>query len=245
MLIAVSSMGTSLDAWTGIGFSSCDQFLVVDAKTLELVVVSVPPSQQYSTTVNLYAIRAIAKQGVQVVITGQIKDVCRQTMQTLGMDVIDNVGRMTVRQAVERYAAGGEPAVREHMPPPEMIAVASQGDTMEAPISPRDEACTVFVLLDARTMDFEVVDLAQAESLVQSSVNAVRAAAKAGATVVIAPGLQPACCYALNALAKHPVCALEANRQARGLTRIMEGVQVIGHDGFVELVEQHDVAPWL
>jgi predicted Fe-Mo cluster-binding NifX family protein len=207
MLIAVSSMGSSLDAWTGIGFSSCDQFLVVDDQTMEFIVVSVPSSQQLSGTVNLHAIRAIAKQGAQTVITGPVKDVCRQTMQSLGMDVIDNVGRMTVRQAVEQYAAGGESAVREYVAPPEKIAVASHGDTLEAPISSQDEPCTSFVLVDARTMEFEVVGVAPAESLVQSSVNAVRAAAKAGATVVITPGLQPACCYALNALAIRAVVA--------------------------------------
>ena len=47
------------------------------------------------------------------------------------------------------------------------------------------------------------------------------------------------------ALAAHPVYALEADLEARGLTRIVPGVQVIGYDGFVELVEQHNVAPWI
>jgi tRNA 2-thiouridine synthesizing protein B len=49
----------------------------------------------------------------------------------------------------------------------------------------------------------------------------------------------------LAALANHPVYALEADLQARGLAEVLEGVRVINYDGFVELVEQHDVAPWL
>ena len=48
-----------------------------------------------------------------------------------------------------------------------------------------------------------------------------------------------------TALSSHPVYALDADLQARGLGAVIEGIQVIGFDGFVELVEQHDVAPWL
>jgi tRNA 2-thiouridine synthesizing protein B len=48
-----------------------------------------------------------------------------------------------------------------------------------------------------------------------------------------------------DALAHHPVYALEADLQARGIANVLEGIKVIGYDGFVELVEQHDVAPWL
>lgn len=48
-----------------------------------------------------------------------------------------------------------------------------------------------------------------------------------------------------TALNSHPVYALEADLEARGIQRILDGIQVINYDGFVELVEQHDVAPWL
>jgi len=48
-----------------------------------------------------------------------------------------------------------------------------------------------------------------------------------------------------EALANHPIYALEADLEARGLTKVINGLQVINYDGFVELVEQHDVAPWL
>ena len=50
-------------------------------------------------------------------------------------------------------------------------------------------------------MELEAVQVPQADSLVQASVNAVRAAAAAGATVVITSGLKPECCVALRALA--------------------------------------------
>ena len=52
-----------------------------------------------------------------------------------------------------------------------------------------------------------------------------------------------------EALAGHPVYALKADLDARGLTsrsdRVATGVQVVDYDGFVELVEQHNVVPWL
>jgi tRNA 2-thiouridine synthesizing protein B len=49
----------------------------------------------------------------------------------------------------------------------------------------------------------------------------------------------------LSALSKHPVYALDADMEARGVKTVIDGIQVIGFEGFVELVEQHDVAPWL
>jgi tRNA 2-thiouridine synthesizing protein B len=48
-----------------------------------------------------------------------------------------------------------------------------------------------------------------------------------------------------QALARHPVYALRADMDARGLKETIPGVQVIDYDGFVQLVEEHPVAPWL
>ena len=48
-----------------------------------------------------------------------------------------------------------------------------------------------------------------------------------------------------TALAEHPIYALDADLEARGIGTVIDGIRVIGFDGFVELVEQHDVAPWL
>jgi tRNA 2-thiouridine synthesizing protein B len=48
-----------------------------------------------------------------------------------------------------------------------------------------------------------------------------------------------------QALNQHPVYALQADLQARGLSSLVDGIQVIDYEGFVELVEQHHVVPWL
>jgi tRNA 2-thiouridine synthesizing protein B len=48
-----------------------------------------------------------------------------------------------------------------------------------------------------------------------------------------------------SALARHPVYALGPDLEARGIHQVVAGVRVIGYEGFVELVEQHPVVPWL
>ncbi len=48
-----------------------------------------------------------------------------------------------------------------------------------------------------------------------------------------------------SALAGHPVYALGPDLEARGIRQAIPGIRVIGYDGFVELVEQHAVVPWL
>lgn len=201
MKIAVSSQGTSLDAWTGISFGVCSQFLVVDTETMDCVIVSVPPDQIGTSGVSLVAIRAIVNQGAETVITGHIKDICRQAMLNLGIEVIDGVGRMTVREAIERYVAEGAQEIQEYQPPPAKIAVASHGNDLDARLEAKGEPCTSFVLVDPQTMDFELVQIEQADSTVRAGVNAVRAAAKSGATTVITPEIRSECCIALRSLA--------------------------------------------
>lgn len=201
MKIAVSSMGTSLDAWAGVPFGLCSQFIIVDSESWESVIVSVPPDEIDPSKVSLYAIRALANHGVQAVVTGQIKEICRQTMFSLGMEVIDGIERLTVREAVELYASQGAEAVRAYQPTPVKIAVASHGADLDAPLSEKDEPCTSFVIVDPQSWAFEVVEVKAGDTLEQTSVNAVRAAARSGATVVITPQIRPACCTALRALA--------------------------------------------
>ena len=48
-----------------------------------------------------------------------------------------------------------------------------------------------------------------------------------------------------QALKRHPVYALQADLEARGLASLVDGIQIIDYEGFVELVEQHHVVPWL
>ena len=85
-----------------------------------------------------------------------------------------------------------------------------------------------------------------------NSLNSVLRIAQAGSPVLLyedgvyaaMPGARSASTM-ITALAKHPIYALDADLEARGIGQVIDGIRVIGFDGFVELVEQHDVAPWL
>jgi predicted Fe-Mo cluster-binding NifX family protein len=167
---------------------------------MDSVVIAVPPEQQDPTRISLYAIRTLAAQGVDAVICGRIKDPCREALSALGVEVVEGVERITVRRAVETYQIQGARALATYEPPPVRVAVASHGADLEATLAPRGEPCTSFVLVDPQTLHCERVEVEQGETAVQTSVNAVRAAARSGATVVVTPEMRPACCAALRAL---------------------------------------------
>jgi predicted Fe-Mo cluster-binding NifX family protein len=117
-------------------------------------------------------------------------------MNELGVDVIEGVEGLTVRQAVERFlsAALYTPAGRKAKV---KIAVASDGDDLEATVGTSFGLCTRFLLVDPDSMDYTVVAVTPKASPEALSVEAIRAVAKGGATLVITPQLQPQCCRVL------------------------------------------------
>jgi predicted Fe-Mo cluster-binding NifX family protein len=200
MRIAVSSTGLSADAWINGTLDTCPRFLVVDSESMGTIIVSVPDDVPPGPERTRMLLRAVLSQDVQAIITGPLSEACRQVMDELGIEIVEGIERMTVRQAVEAYVASGRRALAEYVPPPQKVAVGSHGDDLEATLHARGEPCTSFVLVDPQTMAYEVVRVAQAESMAQAGVNAVRAAARNGATTVITSEIRPACCTALNAL---------------------------------------------
>ena len=201
MKIAVASMGTVPEAWVGTRFGMCSQFLVFDLDTMEYVVISVPPHPEIPERVSLAAIRAVAKQDVSAVITGHIKDICRQTLLNLGIEVIDGVESMTVREAIEHYKATGlqTPASRKGLPT--RIAVVSHGEGLEAPVELRFGVCASFIVVDPTTMEWEIVQVEPDGPEKEVNLNLIRAMARSGTGVVITPQIHPECCMALRALA--------------------------------------------
>ena len=47
------------------------------------------------------------------------------------------------------------------------------------------------------------------------------------------------------ALNDHPIYVIDADVEARGIKNIIAGIKVIGFDGFVELIEENEMVPWL
>jgi tRNA 2-thiouridine synthesizing protein B len=46
-------------------------------------------------------------------------------------------------------------------------------------------------------------------------------------------------------LISHSIYALTEDLQARGISAVIAGIKVIDYSGFVNLVEAHEVVPWL
>jgi predicted Fe-Mo cluster-binding NifX family protein len=201
MKVAVASMGMMPEAWVGTRFGTCYQFLVFDLDTMEYVVVSVPPHPEGPERVSLAAIRAVAKQDVSAVITGHIKDICRQTLLNLGIEVIDGVESMTVREAIEHYKATGLQTPESRKGLPIRVAVVSYGEGLDARLEFRFGTCTSFVVADPQTMEWEMVEVEQDRPAQEVNLNILRALARSGAGVVITPQIDPGCCMALRALA--------------------------------------------
>ena len=201
MKVAVASMGTVPEAWVGIRFGMCSQFLVFDLDTMDYVVVSVPPRSEDRDRVSLAAIRAVAKQDVSAIITGNIKEICCQTFQDLGIDVIDGVEGMTVQEAIEHYKATGLQTPESRKGILTRVAIASRGEGLDAPLEVRFGDCSSFVLVDPTTMEWKIVRVESKEPGQKVNREAIRAVARSGAVVLITPEIHPECCMVLQALA--------------------------------------------
>jgi predicted Fe-Mo cluster-binding NifX family protein len=200
MILAVSTPGTSLDAWVSADLTPCPRFLVVNSETMDAVLVSLPSEPGHPHERVRALLRAILTQGAEVVIAGRASAECREAIHGLGIEVVEIPKRITVRQAVKSYLARGVTALAEYVPLPEKIAVASRGTDLEANLHPTNEPCTALLLVDPRTMSVESVPVEAGASMAESSVNALRTAVRSGATAVITSAIRPACCAALNAL---------------------------------------------
>jgi predicted Fe-Mo cluster-binding NifX family protein len=202
----------------------CSQFLIFDLDTMEYIVVSVPPHREETERVSLAAIRAVAGQGVSAVITGHIKDVCRQTLLDLGIDVIDGVEGMTVQEAVEHYKATGLDTPESRKGIPTRVAVASHGEGLEATLEVRFGICSSFVVVDPTTMTWEVVRVDPDGPTETVNRKAIQAVAKSGATVLITPEIHPECCMVLRALAVTVYLAAEGITVRDAIEKYEQGV---------------------
>ena len=223
MKVAVASMGTVPEAWVGIRFGMCSQFLVFDLDTMEYVVVSVPPHPEGLERVSLAAIRAVARQDVSAVITGHIKDTCRQTLLDLGIDVIDGVEGMTVIEAIEHYKATGLRTPESRRGMITHVAVVSTGEGLEAPVELHFGVCSSFVVVDPATMEWEAVQVEPDGPAEKVNMNGVRAVVRSGAGVVITPQIDPECCMALRALAVTAYLAPEGITVREAVERYARG----------------------
>jgi predicted Fe-Mo cluster-binding NifX family protein len=183
----------NLDAWVGSEFSWCPRFVVVDTDSMSYFIVSQPTLESYEEA-SLAAIRTLAQHDVTAVIVATAQPQCRRVMNELGVDVIEGVEGLTVHQAVERFLSAALYTLEGRKA---KVTVASDGDDLEAAVGTSFGLCTRFLLVDPDSLDYTVVTVTPKDSPEDLSVEAIRAIAKGGATVVVAPRLQPRCCRVL------------------------------------------------
>ena len=195
MRIAVGTTGDNLDAWVSKEFGWCPRFVVVDTESMSYFVVSQPAVDAYEEA-SLAAIRTLAQHDVSAVIVAKTQPQCRRVLNELGVDVIEGIEGLTVRQAVERFLSAAL-YTSEGRKAKVKIAVASDGDDLDAPVGTSLGLCTRFLLVDPDSLDYTVVAVTPKASPEDISVEAIRAAVKGGATLVITPQVQPRCCRIL------------------------------------------------
>ena len=211
MKIAVGSLGANLDAWVGARFGYCPQFVIVDTETMDSVMVPMPPTESEEEA-SLKAIRIVVQNGAEVVIVEEAKPSCREVMAQLGVEVIEGVRGLTVRQVVERYQRRDldEPGARKG--DALRIAVAALGNDLAAPVGMQFDRVPRFVVVEPSTMSYEVVEVEPVGPDQKIQRETIRALAEKSTGVVITPALTPHCCQGLWSL------GIEVITGGKGLT---------------------------
>jgi len=117
MKLAISAMGSSLDAEVEPRFGRCPYFIIVDPETMQFEAVE-NSSAMASGGAGISTGQMIAGKGVKVVLTGNCGPNAYQVLSAAGIQVITGVSGK-IRDAVDAYKAGqfqvtSQPTVEAH-----------------------------------------------------------------------------------------------------------------------------------
>ena len=115
MKIAISATETSLDAPVDDRFGRCPCFVIADPEGWVHDMVENIHAERGSGA-GIQAARLLIERGVSVVLTGRCGPNASETLAAAGIGIVTGCSG-TVRQAVERYAAGGEPSANDAAAP--------------------------------------------------------------------------------------------------------------------------------
>lgn len=104
--IAVSCEEPSLDSNVDPRFGRAAGFLIVDPDTLEFSYVDNGVSQAMSQGAGIQAAETVCRSGVKVVLTGYVGPKAFQALSAAGIKIGQNLEKMTVRQAIDKFKAG-------------------------------------------------------------------------------------------------------------------------------------------
>ena len=112
MKIAISATGTSLDALIDERFGRCPSFVIADRDGTVLDIVENVHAERGSGA-GIQAACLLIERGVSMVLTGRCGPNASETLTAAGVGIVTGCSG-TVRQAVERFAAGvGGPSVND------------------------------------------------------------------------------------------------------------------------------------
>ena len=104
MKIAVSAIGTNLDASVDIRFGRCQYFIIVDSDTLEFEAIK-NPNIGIMSRAGIQSGRMLADRDVQAILTGDVGPNAFQILSATGIQVIAGVNG-TVREAIRQFNSG-------------------------------------------------------------------------------------------------------------------------------------------
>jgi predicted Fe-Mo cluster-binding NifX family protein len=107
--IAVSSEGPSLDDQVDPRFGRAAGFVVVDLETMDNRYIENGRSQVLAQGAGIQAAELIARAGVSCLLTGYVGPKAFKALSIAGIKVGQNLGGLTVRQALERFKSGQVP----------------------------------------------------------------------------------------------------------------------------------------
>jgi predicted DNA-binding protein (UPF0251 family)/predicted Fe-Mo cluster-binding NifX family protein len=108
-LIAISAEGPAMTDKVDPRFGRAAGFLVVDLDTLQTQYVDNGRSQSMSHGAGIQAAEQISEVGAGVLLTGLVGPKAFQALAAVGIKVCQDLGGMTVAEALERYRAGNAP----------------------------------------------------------------------------------------------------------------------------------------
>ena len=104
--IAVSCEEPSLDSNVDPRFGRAAGFLIVDPDTLEFSYVDNGASQAMAQGAGIQSAETVSRSGAKVVLTGSVGPKAFQALSAAGIKIGQNLDKMTVRQAIDKFKAG-------------------------------------------------------------------------------------------------------------------------------------------